>query len=593
METDADEVLKELYNIMTKISENKKNSDNAEQNAALFRKILELPRSQSADSRSKRLASQFVGRLFKDFPEDQPAAFEAIVDLVEDDDLNVRKQAISDLPKLCKDVPVYVAKVTDLLVQMLQSDDPQEQPLVNNALSQTLTGHPAEALTGLFNQLTHEEASDLTRERALRFLTTKLAHLALTPPQEELLARLLIDELLYDVSEDEFTTAVNLLAGLGCMRGAAGRQRLVDAVCQQADLAAPFDPASPADVARLSECARMAAKHMGRNVSAKALLVYYLDRVVPSIDLVDDSASGPGLADSPRLGLLRRLAELSSAAGSSFAVTDKQLSALLDRLLDRLPLPPTPPPTPMATSSNDNEEAETDKVPEEGEIAPAVGEPELNFSQIECLLFAFHRLAKTNPDFLTACPDRLADFAKRIGYLSQANQVYLRSLRSAVRAPPRADDAVPTPAAAVEAAAPSTQPDASDDAEKAEKAEEPEAAEPPIADPARLREVALATAENIALLARDLSRSPPSYRAELAVSCLSWRQLAASGADRLGKQRGEVSDDEEEDRGGARRRFAGDQRSSDRRARDRFGGGGGGMRSRRGGGGGGWRSNRW
>uniref|UniRef100_A0A1I8IAR2 Apoptosis inhibitor 5 n=1 Tax=Macrostomum lignano TaxID=282301 RepID=A0A1I8IAR2_9PLAT len=518
METDADEVLKELYNIMTKISENKKNSDNAEQNAALFRKILELPRSQSADSRSKRLASQFVGRLFKDFPEDQPAAFEAMVDLVEDDDLNVRKQAISDLPKLCKDVPVYVAKVTDLLVQMLQSDDPQEQPLVNNALSQTLTGHPAEALTGLFNQLTHEEASDLTRERALRFLTAKLAHLALTPPQEELLSRLLIDELLYDVSEDEFTTAVNLLAGLGCMRGAAGRQRLVDAVCQQADLAAPFDPASPADVARLSECARMAAKHMGRNVSAKALLVYYLDRVVPSIDLVDDSASGPGLADSPRLGLLRRLAELSSAA-------------------DRVPV--------------------------------------------------------TNSDFLTACPDRLADFAKRIGYLSQANQVYLRSLRSAVRAPPRAEDAVPTPAAAVEDAAPSTQPDASDDAEKAEKAEEPKAAEPPIADPARLREVALATAENIALLARDLSRSPPSYRAELAVSCLSWRQLAASGADRLGKRRGEVSDDEEEDRGGARRRFAGDQRSSDRRARDRFGGGGGGMRSRRGGGGGGWRSNRW
>lgn len=53
--------------------------------------------------------------------------------------------------------------------------------------------------------------------------------------------------------------------------------------------------------------------------------------------------------------------------------------------------------------------------PPEGDAATEAleGGVSLEFSRVECLLFTFHQLAKHQPEFLTANPDRLKDFRIR------------------------------------------------------------------------------------------------------------------------------------------------------------------------------------
>ena len=48
--------------------------------------------------------------------------------------------------------------------------------------------------------------------------------------------------------------------------------------------------------------------------------------------------------------------------------------------------------------------------------------PNLEFSFVECLMFAFHRLARQCPDFLTHDPQILKDFRARLVYFSRGVQ---------------------------------------------------------------------------------------------------------------------------------------------------------------------------
>ena len=52
---------------------------------------------------------------------------------------------------------------------------------------------------------------------------------------------------------------------------------------------------------------------------------------------------------------------------------------------------------------------------ENGEEVKSDSEPKLQFSHVECLMFAFHQVAKRKPEFLTGeeNADRLKDFRLR------------------------------------------------------------------------------------------------------------------------------------------------------------------------------------
>ena len=60
-------------------------------NAADYKIILSGVRG---DAQTKRLSSQFIARFFTKFPNLANDSLDAILDLCEDDDVNIRKQAI-------------------------------------------------------------------------------------------------------------------------------------------------------------------------------------------------------------------------------------------------------------------------------------------------------------------------------------------------------------------------------------------------------------------------------------------------------------------------------------------------------------------
>ena len=86
------------------------------------------------DGNTKKLASQFIARFFAKFPNLANQALDAILDLCEDEDVDIRKQAIKDLPLLCRDVKEFLPKIADVLSQLLQTEDKSEIVVVQNSL---------------------------------------------------------------------------------------------------------------------------------------------------------------------------------------------------------------------------------------------------------------------------------------------------------------------------------------------------------------------------------------------------------------------------------------------------------------------------
>jgi len=107
--------------------------------------------------------------------------------------------------------------------------------------------------------------------------------------------------------------------------------------------------------------------------------------------------------------------------------------------------------------------------------------PKLQFSHVECLMYAFHKLCKQTPEFLMKDPEQLKEFRLRLQYFARGIQGYIKKLREAI----------------------------SGKTEEELKSEENQ-----------LKVVALKTTNNINTLIKDLFHSPPSFKS---IIHLSWK----------------------------------------------------------------------
>uniref|UniRef100_A0A8C4VD03 Apoptosis inhibitor 5 n=1 Tax=Falco tinnunculus TaxID=100819 RepID=A0A8C4VD03_FALTI len=323
-------------------------------------------------TKEKRLAAQFIPKFFKHFPELADSAINAQLDLCEDEDVSIRRQAIKELPQFA--TGDNLPRVADILTQLLQSDDSAEFNLVNNALLSIFKMDAKGTLGGLFSQILQGE--DIVRERAIKFLSTKLKTLPEEVMTKEVEEFILTEskKVLEDVTGEEFVLFMKILSGLKSLQTVSGRQQLVELVAEQADLEQTFNPSDPDCVDRLLQCTRQAV---------------------------------------PLFSVLKLLAEMSSFCGDMEKL-ESNLKKLFDKLLEYMPLPP--------------EEAEN------GENA-GNEEPKLQFSYVECLLYSFHQLGRKLPDFLTAKlnAEKLKDFKIRLQYFARGLQVYIRQLRLALQ----------------------------------------------------------------------------------------------------------------------------------------------------------------
>ncbi|CAG8567120.1 3903_t:CDS:10 [Acaulospora morrowiae] len=124
------------------------------------------------ESNCKRLAAQFIPRFFGKFPDLNEAAIDALFDLCEDTDLNVRLTVIKYLPNVVKESDKVAVRIADALVQLLQNETSQEIAAVKKALEQVIRLSPRDSIVAIFQQSL--KGSTEVRNRTINFLSNDL-----------------------------------------------------------------------------------------------------------------------------------------------------------------------------------------------------------------------------------------------------------------------------------------------------------------------------------------------------------------------------------------------------------------------------------
>ncbi|XP_011064219.1 PREDICTED: LOW QUALITY PROTEIN: apoptosis inhibitor 5 [Acromyrmex echinatior] len=376
------------------------------------KEYLEILTAVKGSPKEKRLASQFIARFFKHFPKLADQAIDAHLDLCEDEDMAIRKQAIKDLPALCKDNKEHTARIADILAQLLQAEDPSELAVVHNSIMSLMKSDPKGTLSGFFSQII--SGDDGTRERCIKFLAIKLkaiGHDIITKEPEDLLiveCKKVLQVIYYDFYKHTNIEQWN----------------------------------------RLVQCIKHALPFFSSQIDSSKFVSYICVQVLPHLSLMT-SPDGRDI----QLELLKLLAELTVFCGTIEKPEDK-VQQLYNTLITYMPLPP-------ATEITDV--------------------PKLQFSHVECLMYAFHKLCKQTPEFLIKDAEQLKEFRLRLQYFARGIQGYIKKLREAI----------------------------SGKTEEELKSEENQ-----------LKVVALKTTNNINTLIKDLFHSPPSFKS---IIHLSWK----------------------------------------------------------------------
>ncbi|CAJ0632456.1 4392_t:CDS:10 [Entrophospora sp. SA101] len=124
------------------------------------------------ESNCKRLAAQFIPRFFGKFPGFHETAIDALFDLCEDQDLNVRLTVIKHLPNVVKESKKYSLRITDALVQLLQNGSSQELLVVKKAIEQVIRIDPQASLRFIIQQAI--VGSTEVKKHTINFLSVDL-----------------------------------------------------------------------------------------------------------------------------------------------------------------------------------------------------------------------------------------------------------------------------------------------------------------------------------------------------------------------------------------------------------------------------------
>ncbi|ONK66779.1 uncharacterized protein A4U43_C06F11880 [Asparagus officinalis] len=280
--SDAAEVEK-LYEFGERLSESKDKS----QNVSDYEGIIMVVKGGSV--KAKQLAAQLIPRFFKFFPSLASKALTAQFDLVEEEELGVRVQAIRGLPLLCKDNSEDVSKIVDVLGQLLIYEENVERDAVHKALMSLLRQDVKASLTALLKHV--ENGIENIREKVICFLKDKVFPLKaeLLKPQVEMERYVtdLVKKSLQDVTGAEFKLFMDFLKSLSIFGEGAPPDRiqeLIEIIEGQADLDALFNVDDIDHIDRLTSCMYMALPFFKRGASSSKFLVYFNKHIIPVFD---------------------------------------------------------------------------------------------------------------------------------------------------------------------------------------------------------------------------------------------------------------------------------------------------------------------
>lgn len=432
------------------------------------KEYLEILAAVKGSDKEKRLASQFIAKFFNSFPALADQAIEAQFDLCEDDDVAIRKQAIKDLPTLCKDHKEHTQRIADILAQLLQSEDTTEINVVTNSLLTILKSDPKGALTGLFSQIHQNADSEVTneivRERCIKFLATKVKQLGreiINKEAEDLIVaecKKLIE--IQDVVAEEFEHIMELLTWSRLGKTPAGKKELVQIVAALAITPDDWHPEDPEYVDRIIQCSQNALSLFSPQVDSTQFVNFFCDHVLARWN---DITTPEGGTDS-KLELLKIFAEITEHCGE-LENAEQKINTVYDLLMKYLPEAPI---------EGDENGAKSEEKTEESKTTPS-----LQFSHVECALFALHSLCRKAPEALNSDAGKLKTLRLRLQYTARLTQGYIKKLKEV------------------------TQGQKSEDSNSEEN---------------KLKIAALKTTSNINTLIRDIFRTPPSFKSKVQLS---------------------------------------------------------------------------
>lgn len=219
------------------------------------------------DNNAKKLASQFIARFFPKYRDLANEALDAILDLCEDDDVDIRKQAIKDLPNLCREMKEFLPKIADVLVQLLQTEDKGEMVVIQNSLMSLFRRDAKGTLVGLFSQV--RNGGDIVRDRALKFLHMKIkmeGKELITSKETESILLAEIKASIEECTADEFNMFMTMLAATSLPKSISGQSMLVELIAHSCQIdKQTFDATDEESVFRLVHCLMAALPYFSVN----------------------------------------------------------------------------------------------------------------------------------------------------------------------------------------------------------------------------------------------------------------------------------------------------------------------------------------
>nr|CAI5839446.1 unnamed protein product [Callosobruchus analis] len=293
------------------------------------------------------------------------------------------------LPAICKDSKEYIPKVTDILAQLLQLDE-SDHNTPTNTLTQIYREDPLCTIKTILNHVhTTDDATE--REKCLLFVYKKIVKIEEKLSDE--INNLLLEEgkkIIPESDATEFGLVMPYLTASKLTKTLAGQQELVNLIAEKAEIDGTFDPLEEngQNVNRVMMCVDFVLPLFNANIESTKFTKFYCDQMLPNYEAIGKLKDGSTL----QYHSLKQLADLSMHCGK-LENPSLHVVQIFDKLKHFMPLPP--------------EDADLEKM------------PNLDFTSVECLLYAFHRLARQCPDFLTADPAVLKDFRSRLTYFSR------------------------------------------------------------------------------------------------------------------------------------------------------------------------------
>lgn len=216
----------------------------------------------------------------------------------------IRKQAIKDLPVLCKESKEYLTKIADILAQLLQADDPQELLTAQNSLLSLfkidakgnifkqygqfinylydylflnlLIG----ALTGIFSQMQSNE--EVVRERSMKFISNKVMGLGKDIIKRDVEDLIIAEckKVMQNITCEEFETLMTILSLTHLINTPDGQKELVELLASTAELDQFFNPKDLDQVNRFITCLDFAIPFFSVNICYKAQMLIKIMNVI-------------------------------------------------------------------------------------------------------------------------------------------------------------------------------------------------------------------------------------------------------------------------------------------------------------------------